>query len=444
MTDPDFIIVGAGITGLTAAITLKRAGKNVLVLETAPTAGGKIGTERVDGYLLESGPNSIRVENQETLDLIESVELRDRMIDASTASKKRFILKNGKWVKVPGSPIEAIMTPLFSIKGKLRILAEPFIAKTNVSDESATSFVTRRLGSEVFNYAADPFITGIYAGDPAKLSMRHSFSSMWDAEQQHGSLIKGMLKKKKSSAPKMKARIISFPNGLSELIDALRNELGDAIRLHDGAIHIEKINDHYGVSSSAGYFRSPQLILALPSYNVSKMIASIAPAMSTTLEAIDYPPVAVVYLGYRIDQFVTPPEGFGGLIPSSEKRKILGVIFSSSNFACRAPEDHLLLTVLMGGARNREVSEWSEEKILATGIAEAHSLFRPNGAPVFQHTKVWKHAIPQYNVGYSSVLDEIAKTEVANPGLHFLGNYRGGVSMGSCIRNATELAKRLV
>ncbi len=444
MRDPDFIIIGAGITGLTAAVTLKRAGKSVVILETAPNAGGKIGTERVDGYLLESGPNSIRVENQATLDLIESMGLRDRMLDASAASKQRYILKNGKWVKVPGGPLEAIATPLFSFGGKLRILVEPFIAKSSAVDESAESFVTRRLGSEVFNYAADPFITGIYAGDPAKLSMRHSFPSMWDAEQQHGSLIRGMLRKKKTSPPKMKSRIISFPNGLSELIDGLRDELEDAIRLHDGAIHIEKLNDHYGVSSSAGYFRSAQIILALPSYNVAKMIAPIAPAMSDVLDVIDYPPVAVVYLGYRNDQFTKPPEGFGGLIPSSEKRKILGVIFSSSNFEGRAPKDHLLLTVLMGGARNREVSEWSDDRIVSTGIAEVQDLFRPKGTPQFQHTKVWKRAIPQYNVGYSSVLEEIERTEAANPGLHFLGNYRGGISMGSCIRNATELAKRLV
>ncbi len=170
----------------------------------------------------------------------------------------------------------------------------------------------------------------------------------------------------------------------------------------------------------------------------------IAPELSKSLIDIDYPPVAIAYLGYQKNQFATAPKGFGGLIPSNGNKNILGVIFSSSIFPNRAPKDHLLLTVLMGGTRKPEILEWSNEKVIETATAEINDLLEPRGAPVFQHVRLWKRAIPQYNLGYGIVLDAIQQAEQHNPGLHFIGNYRGGISVGACIKNATELTKKLV
>jgi oxygen-dependent protoporphyrinogen oxidase len=442
---PEFIIIGAGISGLTVAHKLTRAGKDVIVLESSDTAGGKIITVRVDGYLLEAGPNSLRVENSETVDLIEECGLSERVIEANPNSKKRFILKNGEWVKIPGGPGEAISTPLFSLAGKLRIALEPFIAKSKLEDESAASFVSRRLGREVFDYAADPFITGIYAGDPQKLSMRHAFASMWDAEQEYGSLIRGMIKGRKGqSKDRIKPYVVSFAEGLTELTSAIKSSLGNRLQLHNGALQVERTQAGFAVTSSTGTLEAPQIIFALPAYDVGPVAQPFAPDLSRVLLAIDYPPVAVVYLGYDEKQFATVPEGFGGLIPSKENRKILGVIFSSSNFPNRAPEGHLLLTVIMGGASHPEYAERSNKEILDLATAEVNDLLKPNGAPVFQRVRLWKRAIPQYNVGYGAVLEAIDRAERENPGLHFTGNYRGGIAMGACIKNATELANRLV
>jgi len=442
---PDVIIIGAGISGLTAAYKLSRAGKDVLVLEEASRAGGKIVTAREEGYLLESGPNSLRVENQETLNLIDEAGLSERIIDANPSSKKRYVLKNGRWIQLPRRPIEAITTPLLSLPGKLRILWDPFVPKTNLDDESAASFVRRRLGREILDYGADPFITGIYAGDPNKLSMRHAFHSMWNSEQKYGSLMKGLVKgRKRQPNNRIKPRVISFPEGLSELTTALRVSLGDRLQLHSGAIALERAGNGYQVTSSAGGLESPTVILALPAYHIAPMIAPLSSDLSVQLQNVPYPTVAVVFLGYAENQFAQVPEGFGGLIPSKEKRNILGVIFSSSNFPNRAPKGHLLLTVLMGGAKKQEIANWEETRILETAISEARELLKPNGDPAFQRVKVWRHAIPQYNIGYSEVLKAIERAEVQNPGLHFIGNYRGGISMGACIKNATELANRLV
>jgi len=441
---PDFIVIGAGISGLTAAHKLLQAGKDVIVLESSANAGGKIITERIDGYLLEAGPNSLRIENQETVDLIEEAGLANRELEASPNAKKRFILKNGQWVKIPAGTSEAISTPLLSIAGKLRVFLDPFVPKTNLNDESASSFIQRRLGKEVFDYAADPFISGIYAGDPHKLSIRYAFPKMWDAEQKHGSLIKGLLQGRKRHSKDQRPRVISFPDGLSELTNAIKSYLSDRLQLNTGVIHIGKSANKFSIYTSSGNFQSSQIIFALPAYHAAMLTQFIAPDLSRDLLAIDYTPVAVAYLGYRQDQFLNMPEGFGGLIPSKENREILGIIFSSSNFPNRAPEGHLLLAVIMGGASHSEVAKLSNENILDVVTSEVNELLQPKGMPVFQHVKLWKQAIPQYNVGYGEILQAISKAEKENPGLHFIGNYRGGISVGACIKNATELANRLV
>lgn len=442
---PEVIVLGAGISGLTVAHKLARAGKDVVVLEEASRVGGKIVTNREEGYLLESGPNSLRVENQEMIDLIEEVGLTERIIDANPTSKKRYVLKEGSWVQLPSGPKEAIVTQLLSIGGKLRILLEPFISKAKLEDESAASFVRRRLGKEILDYAADPFITGIYAGDPEKLSMKHAFASMWRAEQGEGSLLKGLMKARAERGPaRIRSQIISFPEGLSELTNALRDRLGEKLKLHARALGIEPSPNGYRIISSEGSIEAQSIIFALPANRVAPMIEPIAPELSKMLLEISYPPVAVAFLGYAENQFAKVPEGFGGLIPSKEKRNILGVIFSSSNFPNRAPEGKVLLTVLMGGARNPKIAEWEENRILEAATREVHDLLKPNGEPSFHQLKLWKQAIPQYNVGYGAVLDAIDRTEVQNPGMYFIGNYRGGISMGACIKNATELANRLV
>jgi oxygen-dependent protoporphyrinogen oxidase len=441
----DFIIVGAGITGLTCAYKLKKEGASVLVLEEAGIAGGKITTDRINGYLLESGPNSLRVENKETANLLKELEIEDRLIEASPNAKKRFILKHAKWVQVPIGPLQAISTTLFSPLAKLRLLGEVFTTSSKAQDESVASFFIRHFGREVYEYAADAFVTGIYAGDPTRLSVRHSFKIFWQLDQEFGSMIVGMVRRKKPQASeRVKKRIVSFPNGLGELTGKLKEELKEEIVFHEAALKLERDGESYTLRAGEKTYTAKNIILALPSYKAYGMISELSDHLSGVLRDIEYPPVAVAYLGYREEQFAQKIEGFGGLIPSKEKRKILGVIYSSSNFAGRAPEGHVLLTVIAGGAKHPEVVTWDEKQIVENAEREIEALYPVTGKPAFRSGIVWKHAIPQYNVGFDKVLSAIEAAERELPGLHFIGNYRGGISMGSCIKTATELAARLV
>jgi protoporphyrinogen/coproporphyrinogen III oxidase len=443
---PDVIVAGAGISGLTCAYALKKSGKDVLIIEGSPRPGGKIGTDRIEGYLLEAGPNSLRLENRETLDLLRDLNVSDRLLEASPNAKKRFILRDGEWVQVPRAPFEAIGTKLFSFSGKLRALREVMVKSSSDDDESIAKFFTRHFGKEVFEYAADPFVTGIYAGDPNKLSVRHSFAQLWRLDQKFGSLIRGGIKQRRQpkNPDRVKPRIVSFPEGLGELIAKLRQELQNELLSDEEAISLERSNEQFSLTTNKQKLFASNIILAAPAYTVAPFVASLDPELATLLTEVDYPPVGVAYLGYRTEQFSKPIEGFGGLIPTKEHRKILGIIYSSSNFPGRAPEGHTLLTVLMGGARNRAVGALGEEEIADIAQAEVQELLSPTGAPTFQRARLWKHAIPQYNIGYDKILTALDKTERQIPGLHFIGNYRGGISIGACIQHATELARRLV
>ena len=442
----DCIVIGAGITGLTCAHALKKSGKRVLIIEGSPRPGGKIGTDRTQGYLLEAGPNSLRLENQDTLDLIRELGLFDRMVEASPHEKKRFIQRDGKWIETPRGPLEAITTSLLSFSGKLRTLREPFVKPSLKDDESIADFFIRHFGREVFEYTADPFVTGIYAGDPEKLSVRHSFPQLWKLDREYGSLLKGGLKSRRTpkDPQRIKSRIVSFPDGLGELIARLREELQNELMPQEEALALERSSDTFVLTTTNKQLSADNIILASPAYAVSPLIAHLAPHLGILLNEIDYPPIGVAYLGYQNNQFAKPIEGFGGLIPSKENRRILGIIYSSSNFAGRAPDGHTLLTVLMGGARNRAVATMPEEEIATVAESEVQALLSPRGGPVFRRARLWKHAIPQYNVGYTKVLTALEEAEREYIGLYFLGNYRGGISMGACIRNATELAHSLV
>jgi oxygen-dependent protoporphyrinogen oxidase len=216
------------------------------------------------------------------------------------------------------------------------------------------------------------------------------------------------------------------------------------VRTSDSAIKISRDASGYRISTPTETLTAPRVILAAPAIHTAEQIAALSPQTSGVLSGIDYPPIGVVYLGFRAEQFSSPIEGFGGLIPSIENRKILGVIYSSSNFPERAPEGHVLLTVLVGGARHPEVADWSEEHAIEVARGEIDDLLPHIGAPQFQRARIWKRAIPQYPVGYQRVLDEIDRFEREHPGLYCVGNYRGGISMTSCMRSATQLVRRIV
>ena len=437
------VILGAGLTGLSAAVALKQRGLTVTLLESSERAGGAVETERDGGFLVEHGPNSMMVDDAEVLSFLREVGLDNEIVRPQ--AKKRFLVRGGKTTALPAGPFGAVSTPLFSPGGKLRILAEPFVSRGCTQDESLADFVRRRLGPEVLACAIEPFVAGIYAGDPERLSVRHAFPKLWQLEREHGSLLRGALQRRRSG-PRQK--MISFRGGMGALPSRLADLLGDDLRCGARVEAMERSDAGWSVVwNEQGQSRRAvcaSLVCAIPAFAVPNLPwpGSIAGDVGI-LGGIEYPPVSVLALGIRRDDVQHPLDGFGVLVPAAEHRRILGTIFSSSLFAARAPEGDVLLTTFVGGARQPDVASLPDDALEQLVRDDLAALLGVRGEPVFRRVIRWPRAIPQYNLGYGEIISSLEKLETANPGLHFVGNYRGGIAAGQCIQNGLRLAEEI-
>ena len=439
-------IIGAGISGLATAWRLQQAGHHCTVLEASDCVGGAIHSIRTAGYLAEEGPNSIQLGSRAVEDFLISIPgLAAQMIEAQPAANKRYIVRAGQAHAVPMGPLAAITTPLWSLAAKLRVLREPFIpAIAPDTEESVADFVRRRLGEELYQYAINPLVGGIYAGQPACLSLRYGFPKLYALEQTHGSLIRGALAKmraaRRATEPRFRKRIISFKSGLDTLPRALADALGASV--HSGAsiqsIERAKPASHGPSHGMASDKALTELLITVPAHRLTALPFT-DDSLRDALEAlptIDYPPVSVLSLGYPRAHVRHPLDGFGVLVPECEQRKILGVLFPSSVFAERAPDDAVLLTVFVGGERNPDIATDQTDTLLHRVLPELQALLGVDGAPSFVHHKHWPRAIPQYKLGYGTTLDALAAIEARHPGLQLAGNYRSGISLTYCLEAA--------
>lgn len=467
-------VIGGGIAGLAAAYQLSRYGRRVILLESAPRVGGVIRSERSpEGWLVEAGPNSFQENSRATATFLQELGLAADITPASGVAKKRFIVRGGRPCQAPMSPPSLIATPLLSSRGKLRIFRDLFFSRrSRPADVSVAAFVSEHFGSELLDYAFNPLVAGVYAGDPQKLSAQHAFPLLWKVEQSHGSLIRGLIAtardRKRRSEPK--TRLISFRDGLQMLPDALARALpADCIRLNatletltppatPGApwrIGFRTTNSTRAdnAESSLQVESCASVILTVPAHALAKVVIASDPTTSASsgapanrpfaeLADIAYPAVASMFLGYRREQVAHPLDGFGMLVPEVERRQILGVLFSSSLFPQRAPEGHVALTVLVGGTRQPALAHLPADRLLETIMPDLRELLGVSGEPVFIRHNVSARAIPQYNLGHERFLQVIARAEQAFDGLFVGGQVRDGISVPACLQAGLTLASR--
>ncbi|MEI6084743.1 MAG: protoporphyrinogen oxidase [Verrucomicrobiota bacterium] len=435
-------VIGAGITGLTAAYRLKERGIPVTVYEAGDHVGGVIRSLRENGYLAEFGPNSILETSPKIGALIKDLGLSDRCLVSLPTAENRYLVRGKKTVLLPTSPGKFFGTSLFSWRAKLRLLREPFIAPAPADiEESVAQFVVRRLGQEFLDFAINPMVAGVYAGNPAKLSVKHAFPKLHALEQKYGSLIKGQIRgakerRQRGDVSKQNARKLSFDAGLQVLPDTLADRLGDALQLRTGIQRIEQVTGGWRLN---GEREHPAVLYTAPTHK----LPAITGFKLDLLKEIYYPPVASIVLGFRRDQVVHPLDGFGMLIPQVEGFRILGTLFSSSLFPNRAPAGHVALTTYIGGARAPELALKPTNELIEMTLQDLGVILGVTGRPTFEHVVVWPKAIPQYEVGYGRFKDLMTDIEKRAPGMYFAGHYRDGISLGDSLVSGHDVAGRI-
>jgi protoporphyrinogen/coproporphyrinogen III oxidase len=449
-------ILGAGISGLATAYWLRKQGVQVQVLESRTEAGGSMQSQRKDGFLIDYGPNSGLDTTPLIGELVEELGLQDQVLFANQEAKKRYILKEGKLKALPTSPFAFLGTSLFSTAAKLRLLKEPFIRKTDPGqDVSIADFVRHRLGAEFLNNAIDPFISGIYAGDPEKLSVRAALPRLYALEEKYGSLIKGMIsgakaRRKNPEKSKQSAQQFSFKEGMQILPNALAARMQYAVQYGCQVNHISREGDQYRVVyEKDGYeetILTPVLLTTIPAHRLKDSLLAMDSQLAIHLDELYYPPVMVMYLVFRRDAIQQPLDGFGFLIPGREGRAFLGAIWSSVIFPHRTDDQHAAFTVFVGGARNHDLLEQDLEVKQQKVMQEFKQIMKipQDEDPVLTDRKMWSRAIPQYNIGYDKHEAYFQAFEQANPGFFLGGNFRGGISVSDCIKSSDIQSERIL
>ena len=440
----DVIVIGGGLSGLTAAYKLQQRGVRVCLLESATTPGGYARTKHLNGLRIERGPHTFPGTADAIFDLVEELGLDDALAQTQPSAHNRFIVRNGITHKLPTSLWEFVTSPLLSLSAKIKILVEPLRFGRAKDEDSVHDLFSRRIGAEAATVLAGSFVSGVYAGDLRALSARAAFPLLWRFEKTAGSLFIGAwrhfskrAKEKRAAGIPSRRGLFSFNNGLGQLADTLAKRLGAALTLNAHVDTVSFSKDLWHVKCGERSYSATKLIIATPPHHATVLLESSAPTVATLLSEIPMAPIAVVHLAYNC-RLPTLPNGFGMLFSPYEQAKTLGVLFPSRLFSNRAPENGELLTAFVGGVHNPEVLAYDDDKIIATVRNDMDAMLAIDVTPSSTHIHRNAHAIPQFNQGHIARNEQLSASIAAHTGLFLAGNYLGGVGLKDAIRSGLD------
>jgi oxygen-dependent protoporphyrinogen oxidase len=446
------VVVGAGISGLVCAYVLHKAGVDAQVLEASPRAGGVIASEVRDGFLLELGPQSFSG-TAVLRSLCTELGIEDQLIQAP-AGAPRYVLIDGALRAVPLNPAAMLTSSLSSARTKWRIALDAFgTTHAPQQDESIAAFVRRKFGDELLDRLVAPFVSGIYAGDPERISLRAAFPQVYEAEKSAGSIVRGMMRAAKPrKGPRERPTLLCFRNGNETLVRALAHKMGSRLRLEAEVLGIALRRDDESVRFEVRFREAgsdqtvvaERLVLATPANVAGALLRDVNAAFEPVLGGIEYAPVAVVSLGYRRQDVGHSLDGFGFLVPRSSGLRVLGSVWNSSLFPERAPAGHVLLTSFVGGATDPGAAKLSRDDLAALVHREGAPILQIRAAPVVSHVQVYRRALPQYNIGHGERLIALERLCGGLPGLFLVGNYFRGSAIGNCVELGMAAAETLL
>ncbi len=461
-TDPDVmdtVVIGAGITGLTAAFHLSRNNVPVQVLEASSNPGGVMQSERIGDFLVERGPNSLQKTSSVVANLFTSLNLDKEVCEARSVANNRFVFKEGKLHRFPTGPLSFLNTRLLSFRGKWNVLLE-FFRKPGTShdNETLSSLIERRFGSEVLKFLVNPFVAGVYAGSPERLEASTATAKVARWERRSGSILKGalasFLEPTENPNPSVEHALVSFRDGLQTLPRKIAEQLDEQIQYSSRVRSVQSSSSRgrYRITFSPGdeghdsdrELRAQNVLLAVPAYEAARIINELNSSISSVLNAIEYPPLASVFFGYERYTGDRDLNGFGFLVPETENRRILGSLWNASIFPHRAPEEGAAMTTFVGGGREPDQARRSRSELVEIVYKELNDILGVERRPDFVRVQQWNRSIPQYTPGHGRRVDRIRRVEKNNPGLYIRGNFTDGVSVPACIETGTRTANEIL
>ena len=452
------VVIGAGISGLVCAYRLKTLGIDVALVEKSDRVGGVIQSERINGFLIERGPNSSQG-TEELLALVEELGIMSELAEGDPKAPA-YVYFDGRLHPVPSSPGSFIKSHLLSLSGKMRIFREPFVAvRRSDSEESVASFARRRIGREAAERMVAPFVSGIYAGDADRLSVQAAFPKLVNLETGYGGLFRGTFAKAREARRAKKAasavldkaaptrrRLCSFHSGMGFLTNTLGSKLGEDLFTGCEGLQVERATDSLGFAvgftrgSNNHAVKCDRIIISTPANIASSITAPFSNELGRLLGEIEYPPLSIVSLAYDSASVRTPLDGFGFLVPPSEGLNVLGCVWNSSLFKGRAPKGKALVTAFIGGARNPGGARLADDDLVSTVHNELQSVLGISSDPQVVAITRYERSIPQYNLGHFRRVQLIERLQSDLGGLTLIGNYLHGVSTGDCIKAADRVA----
>jgi len=443
-------VIGGGISGLATAFWLRQKGCAVTVFERDKRVGGIIRSEQINGYTIDHAANCLMNFLPEVNHLIETVRLAGERVFRDPAANKRYLLKRGKPQAVPLTPMDMLTSSFWSWKAKLRIGMEPFIATSKPeTEETVADFIRRRFGGELLEQAIDPVVAGTLSGDPEQACVQSVMPQFYKMEQQCGSVMRGMFSlKANGSHGHYPRQLFSFAQGMEALPTAIARYLGDRVRTGISVQAVDRIGKRWMLTAAHGkaveHIEADAVVIATPGAAAARLLEPLSEVLADQLKGIPYAPMAVMTLGFRKQDIKHPMDGMGCLIPAREKKNILGMFWSSSLFADRAPNGHVLVTCYAGGMRNPDMLEHDDAQLLRLAMADLRDMLDIHGEPVFarviRHTK----GLPQYHLGHQQRLATVDAQLRLLPGLYLSGNYLDGVSVRDCIARGQRLSERIL
>ncbi len=450
------VIVGGGLSGLAAAFRIRQAhpAYHLTLLESKPRLGGNIGTDHIDGFTVERGPNGLFDAKPHAVQLCKDLGLGDRLIPASEGSRKnRFVYLKGKLHRLPGDPIRLLFNPVLSVGGRIRALTEPFRKRPAIvpQDESVAEFARRRFGKEAADVFVDALVTGIHAGDPERLSVAAAFPRLPLFEREYGSVFKGFLRAAKTrrqgaidrGEQPSPQRMWSFREGLQVLIDTLAERLGDVTRTGVSVNGLSVSGVGWTVHAAGEQLPADVVVLTTPADHQAGLLSPLNARLGELIGGIRYAAVNVAVLGYRDADAPVRPDGFGYIAPQNTKRDVLGVQWCSGTFPDRAPSGHVLWRALCGGVNRPDVAALPDDELRRVVHRELTTTMGVTGGPVFSRIVRWPKAIPQYELGHPARVAEITSLAANFPGLILGGNAYHGVAINDCCEQAEHITRRV-